>query len=151
MKLRLAAGITAGILCVLLAAPRSQNQEYDRRDGNWWRGINRENKAFYLAGFVDGMQLGNRFSVWGVDKNEKDSKQVSTQVTSSFSDYRAKYLANVTNIQLSDGLDSFYSDSRNRRIVVNDAVWLVLNEISGAPEAVLQPLIDASRKNADTQ
>jgi hypothetical protein len=151
MKLRLAAGAIAVMLPLCLTASLSRNQEYDRRDGNWWSGINRVSKAYYLAGFLDGMELGNSFSLWGIDKNGKDYKEVSAQVTTSFSDYRTKYLSHVTNIQLADGLDTFYSDSRNHRILVHNAIWLVLNQIAGTPETEMQSLIENCRKNADRE
>jgi len=58
-----------------------------------------------------------------------------------------KYLKNVTNSQLADGVDKFYSDYRNRRIMVNDAVWLVLNEISGKSDADMKKMIENWRKS----
>lgn len=151
MKWRQAAKIISVMFCLFLTAPLTRNQDYDRRDGNWWRGINRVSKAYYLAGFVDGMELGNRFSLGGIDKNDKDYKEVSERVTTSFSDQRAKYLANVTHIQLADGLDAFYADSTNRRILAHDAIWLVLNQIAGRPEAEVQALIESYRKSAGTE
>jgi hypothetical protein len=57
-------------------------------------------KAYYLAGFVDGMELGNRFSFWGIDETEKNTKNCSGRVKTSFSDYRSRYFSNVTAIQL---------------------------------------------------
>jgi len=151
MTIKLAIRIAAVILLLSFTAPLSRNQEYDRRDGNWWRQLDAVSKANYLAGFVDGMQLGNRFSYWGIDKTDKDAKDVSAQVTNSFSSYRAKYLSNVTNIQLTDRLDTFYSDSKNRDILVYGAVWLVLNQIAGKPNAEMQALVDNWRKNADKE
>jgi hypothetical protein len=54
----------------------------------------------------------------------------------------------VTGGQLVDGLDSFYGDFRNRRILVYSAVWLVLNEIAGTPQDELDKMIQSWRKNA---
>jgi hypothetical protein len=151
MRLRLAVRVIAVMLLLCLTAPLSRNQEYDRRDGDWWRGINAVSKAYYLAGFVDGMDLGNRFSVWGIDAGDKDGKNVSARLKTSYSDYRSKYLSSVTHIQLMEGLNTFYADSRNHRILVYDAVWLVLNQIAGKPGAEMQSLIEDYRKNADME
>jgi len=152
MRLRLAIRVFAVVLPVYLTvAPLSGNQEYDRRDGDWWRGINAVSKAYYLAGFLDGMELGNRFSFWGIDETDKDSKNVSARVRTSFLDYHSRYLSNVTNIQLTEGLDTFYTDSKNRRILVYNATWLVLNQIAGKPAVEMQPLIENYRENADME
>lgn len=147
MKLRIAVRVVAVAVLLCLTAPLSRNQEYDRRDGDWWRGINAVNKAYYLAGFLDGMELGNRFSFWGIDESGKD---VAARVKTSFSDYRTKYFSRVTNIKLTDALDTFYAEPRNRRILVYDATWLVLNQIAGKPAAEMQALIENYRKNAET-
>lgn len=151
MKLIRATQIVLVMLCVFLMTPQTRNQEFDRRDGNWWRGINRVNKTYYLSGVVDGIELGNKLSLVGIDKNDKAYQEVSEQVTTTFSNQRAKYLANVTLIQVADRLDAFYGDSTNRRILAHDATWLVLNQIAGTPQAEMQALIENYRKSAATE
>jgi len=148
MKWLRTAEIVFVMLCLFLTVPVTRNQEYDRRDGDWWRGINRVSKAYYLAGIVDGVELGNRLSIGRIDKNDKADKECSERVTTTFSSQCAKFLANVTLIQLTDGLDAFYGDSTNRRILARDATWLVLNRIVGTPEAEMQGLIESYRKSA---
>jgi hypothetical protein len=147
MNSRLSARMVLALLCLLMAAPFSRNQEFDRRDGDWWKSVDRVNKAYYLAGFVDGTRLASRFS--GNAPNDQDAKDVSARPATPFAENRTKYLGHVTNIQLTDGLDTFYSDARNRRILVSDAAWVVLNQIAGSPEAETQALIESSRKNAE--
>lgn len=151
MKLIRATQIVLVMLCVFLTAPQTRNQDFDRRDGNWWRGINRVNKTYYLAGVIDGIDLGNKLSFAGIDKNDKAYKEVSGQVTTTFSNQRAKYLANVTLIQLADRLDVFYGDSTNRRILAHDATWLALKQIAGTPEEEMQTLVESYRKSAQTE
>jgi hypothetical protein len=53
----------------------------------------------------------------------------------------------VTNAQIADGLDQFYSDYRNRSIVVSSGVWLVLNSINGTPKDQLDNMIEGFRQN----
>jgi hypothetical protein len=151
MRSTQAARIALVMFCLLLTAPLSRNQEYDRRDGYWWRGIDRVSKSYYVAGVVDGVELGNKLSVDGIAKDGKDYDEVSERVTASFSSQRSKYLAKVTLIQVSDGLDSFYTDSTNRRILARDAVWLVLNQIVGTPEAEMHALLENYRKAAEKE
>ena len=61
-----------------------------------------------------------------------------------------KYIQNVTNVQLSEGLSKFYEDYRNRQIMVINAVWLVLNAIGGKPDNDMESLIENFRKAETT-
>jgi hypothetical protein len=51
-------------------------------------------------------------------------------------------------VQLNDGLNDFFSDYKNRRIEVDDAIWLVLNGIAGTPKEKLDKMIESHRRNA---
>lgn len=133
---------------MLLFAAVARNAPEDRRDGNWWRELERSQKINYMVGFFDGMELGNKFSYWGILDKNKNNPAVR-QVFGSYSDYDQKYFSHVTNYQLMDGVDTFYSDYRNRLILVDDAVWLVVNEIAGKPDAEMQKMIENWRKSAD--
>jgi len=121
-----------------------------RRDGNWWINQTKGFKNTYVAGFFDGMKLGYNFSYWGF-YDEKNSEVCRGKIAKSFSDYNKKYLDEVTSAQIVDGLDSFYSDYKNRRIIVSDAVWLVLNGIAGTPQEEIEKMIEAWRRNAAKQ
>jgi hypothetical protein len=148
MTLRPLVRFAAVMLVLCVAAPLSRNQEYDRRDGNWWMQLDAIAKANYLAGFLDGMELGNRVAFLTDDSGEKDYNTVSSKAAAAFASYRAKYLANVSGIRLVDELDEFYSDARNRQIPIYDGVWVVLNQLAGKSHAVMQPLIESMRKDA---
>ncbi len=116
-----------------------------RRDGNWWLEQTSLLKASYITGFFDGTNLGHQFSSWKC----LDDKACLDKVTESYQFYAHKYTKDVTNIQLADGLDVFYKDYRNRKIRVENAVWLTLNAIAGTPQADLDKMVDNFRKNAD--
>lgn len=148
MTLRPLVRFAAVMLVLCLAAPLSRNQEYDRRDGNWWVQLGAVAKANYLAGFLDGMELGNRVAFLAADESEKDYTAVSGKASAAFAAYRAKYLAKVSGIRIADELDEFYSDARNHQILVYDGVWVVLNQLAGKPDAVMQPIIETMRKDA---
>ena len=121
--------------------------DLSRRDGNWWMGQSEVFKNTYIGGFFDGMDLGYKFSYWNFDGDSKQSSCVS-EVTKSFTTLNNQYLKNVTSRQLADGLNVFFSDYRNRRIYVSDAVWLVTNSIAGTPQKDLDKMIESWRKNA---
>ena len=117
-----------------------------RRDGNWWLGLTPTAKLYFAVGFFDGIELGSKFSYWGM--TEGKNTDCAGKAVGSFYSYKKKYLADVTNDQIVDGLDSFYSDYKNRRILIPDAVWLVANGIAGTPQKDLDKMIESWRKNA---
>jgi hypothetical protein len=98
-----------------------------------------------MTGFFDGMPLGNLFSYW----QNTDDKVCAPKIIGSYSVYSEKYLKDVTNSQVADGLDEFYKDYRNRSIRISNGVWLVLNSIAGTPKAELDRKIENFRKNVD--
>jgi hypothetical protein len=48
-----------------------------------------------------------------------------------------------------EGLDIFYSDYRNKKIRINDAVWLIVNSITGKSQEEMDVMIENYRENAD--
>ena len=69
----------------------------------------------------------------------------------SFDHYNGSYFKTPTNNQVSEGLDVFYKDYRNRAILTPDAVWVVLNNIAGTPQSQIDSLTENLRKNASRQ
>jgi hypothetical protein len=151
MRHRFFAFAFAGFI-VALISPALVRAEESRRDGNWWREQSAPTKAFYMTGFFDGMDLGAKFAAWGLmtkkDETSTTLGPIPSKVYTSYADYLEKYLKHVTNIQISDGLDAFYNDYRNRTITLDSAVWLVLNTIAGTPAKDLEKMIDNFRKFA---
>jgi hypothetical protein len=60
----------------------------------------------------------------------------------SYEQFTKKYLEHLTSGQVSDGLDKFYEDYRNRTILINWGIWIVLKAIAGDPQAEIDALID---------
>ena len=132
----------AYLLLLLFALSSFNAKGEDRRDGNWWRGHDRQTKVAFVTGFFDGMALGNKFSYW-----RQANAASSAEATKSYNAMVAQYLSNVTSGQLVDGLEGFYGDFRNRRIRIDNAVWLVLNQIDGMPAAKFEELVENWRRN----
>src|SRR5262249_42012742 len=106
-------------------------------------------KLQYVTGYFDGVILGHRFSYWGFFRERQtEPAACHGRIQASFTEHWDKYLAKVTVGQVSDGLDEFYGDYRNRSIRVSDAIWLVLNEASGKSRAEMDVMIENWRKNA---
>ena len=134
-------------IAVLMLSSMSWSAD-NRRDGNWWLVQEKYLQTAYVIGFFDGMDLGNNLSYWKYTKGTVEQQACSAQAVDSYSEYSRKYFGNVTAGQLSAGLESFYADYRNRRILVSAAVWLVANGIVGMPDDKLNKLIEAWRKNS---
>lgn len=134
------------LICVLFA-PVLSNAEETRGDGNWWIKVNNNARGKFMSGFSFGMGLGYNFSYWGFNRDTKTANCVA-KVMDSYNEHFSKYFKNVTTDQLVDGLDSFYADYRNRRIMVTGAVWLVVNGIAGTPQEELDKMIENFRRNA---
>jgi hypothetical protein len=128
-------------VCLLGVFPISLYAQVNtRRDGIWWAQRSQDTKLDYVRGFVDGMVLGNRFSGWG-KRIQKDAK-CGAKAFDSFLELDNKFFANVSDGQLADALDVLYKDSRNHHILVEDAMWLVVNSIAGMPQDELNKLIE---------
>jgi hypothetical protein len=146
MRTTLKACVTLIALLVCSLNLHASDSRFDR-DGNWWRTLEVSEKNFYVIGFFDGIQLGNRFSYWGLTRT-KDKDASSADAIESFKAYSEKYARNPTNDQIADGLNTFYADYRNRSILIYDAVWVVLNSIAGTPQEKLDKMIENLRNNA---
>ena len=145
MKTTLKAGVTVVALLVFSVSLHADSAR--DRDGNWWRTLTAEQRTTYIIGFYDGMELGHNFSYWKF-LDEKTKQTCVSDMVDSFDTFKDKYAQNVTNIQLADGLNSFYADYRNRSILIHKAVWLVLNSIAGTSQEKLDKMIEGFRKSA---
>lgn len=133
------------LFCFVVCIANVFAQSDDRRDGNYWNELPENEKYKYVTGFFDGLELGNRFSYWGMDSSKHDCL---AEAIASFREYGNKYFKDVTNIQIVDGLNEFYKDYRNRKIKIIDSIWLISNSIAGMSEQEIQTMIENYRKNA---
>ncbi|MDX6289286.1 MAG: hypothetical protein QOH42_1085, partial [Blastocatellia bacterium] len=117
---------SVALLFIFLGIAISAHAQKDRRDGNWWLSTDKTIRLGYVVGFLDGIHLGQRFSYWKL-VDDAESAPCLKKVLLASSEYEDKYLRNVKIVQLNDGLNDFFSDYKNRRIEVDDAIWLVLN------------------------
>jgi hypothetical protein len=137
---------TFALMLFVVAFSSASAQESSRRDGNWWRDQTKLHQANYITGFFDGMELGNRFSIWKHLHDKKAGDAVYRAVT-SYNEYLNKYFGAVTAGQLVDGLNDFYADYRNRSIKLHDGIWLVVNQIAGTPKEEVDLMVENWRKN----
>jgi hypothetical protein len=74
--------------------------------------------------------------------------QCMSKMADSYNEYHLRYFKGVTTGQLVDGLDSFYADYRNRRILIVNAVYLVVNSFAGTPQEVMDAATEDLRRKA---
>jgi hypothetical protein len=124
MRAQLIVAASLLVCCVGVTA------EEARHDGTWW---NRQSAGFrllYILGFMDGMDLGSRFSA--PDQPEvKRAPDPGLDARRTYKSRTEHYFANLTVGQISDGLDAFYRDYRNRSINLADGFEIVLRSIKG--------------------
>lgn len=130
------------LLCALMLVQPAFAQ--NARDGNWWRSLEQRTQRGYVLGVFDGMLLGHSFTTWKLAE-DKNSADALAKANAANQEYMTRYLRNVSASQIADGLDEFYSDSRNRRIPTHGAIWLVLAQIAGDPD--VQTMIDGWRNS----
>ena len=111
------------------------------RDGDGWRTLNRQEKSLYVSGLFDGIDTGLRLGTQ--DTNEKDCLQ---KVAESFFKNHDKYIVGRINSQIIDGLDNFYNDIKNRKIPVRQAFFIVLMQIAGDSDEIINKHIFELRK-----
>lgn len=87
-------------------------------DGEFWKTKSRDLKVVYATGFVDG-------------RNEGVNEAAGALGTNVFDPKIATLASKVTVGQIVDGLDEFYEDYRNARILVRHAIEYVVMEAQG--------------------
>ncbi len=124
-----------------------------RRDGNWWNQQSESFKIAYVVGFLDGRTYETRRWTSGFEATlgEKfDANQVKwmNNFFKIMNDADVRDFGNVTVGQLIDGLNNIFSDYKNRRIEVQNAMTLVIRSMDGTPDAELKSYFDSERKKA---
>jgi hypothetical protein len=127
------------------------------RNGNWWTQIPPIQKMSYTIGFMDGQIYAQLMFTAALlhgagdpktgkfDANRMDvAKEIERYTKVDFN----RDFVNLTTGQLVAGLDKIYSDYRNMRIEVSDAVLVVLRSIEGMPDDEIEKLLQNKRKAA---
>lgn len=116
-------------------------QETERRDGNYWRQMDNPSKGYFVLGILDGMELGENISRWALETHSPSNKKVEESLRTYNKDFR-----NVSNLQICDGLDSLYSDYKNRSILIWEGAYLVVQSIKGIPQEIYEKMLEDYRK-----
>jgi hypothetical protein len=114
----------------------------DPRDANYWNRMDMGQKQSYVAGVSDGINIASMV----LSQDQNVDKKCQTLVDACYRATKEKYFINITNSQLSDGLDVFYSNYNNQNISTDKAVWILLKTIHNDPENEINELIKSWRK-----
>jgi hypothetical protein len=110
------------LLLALCFIPSAQSQSYF--DGDFWITKSYAVKVSYVIGFFDGRS-------YGID-------EAAEAVGTTIQDPRISKLASeVTVGQTVDGVDDFYRDWRNRKVILRHAMQYVLDEAQGKDDSQL--------------
>ena len=116
-------------------------------DGSRWLTLDENSKYAYIAGFLAGMFQGHCFTTWGLPGGQENDPSY-VNATKSYNDHWNRFVVGVTYRQFFDGLDKLYADHRNRKIEIQNGMWIVMSEISGEPGETMESMIEAWRQKA---
>jgi hypothetical protein len=124
------------------------------KDGNYWKEMRFE-KLYFLAGFITGSCFVaedniDSFTEGAPKLAETLRGQGWNEAVKIRNDRLKKYkIMDIKVGQLSQGLDKFYSDYRNQRIKIQQAVYVVAREIRGAPSEEITAITEMLRASPD--
>jgi hypothetical protein len=122
----------------------------ERIDGVHWREkMDGSIRVGFVAGFLQGLSTSAEIFpavVCGADP--KASKECYALGYGAVDKYFLAQHRRVTYGQYVEGLDTFYSDYRNRQILVRYAMNYIGKAISGTPKAELEKMLEFLRQGA---
>jgi len=109
------------VLSLLLCLPLNAQSDFD---GDFWIPRTKDAKLMYVVGFVDGRNDG--------------INDAADALGTKIDDPRVSKLGSAITVgQLIDGLDEFYKDWRNRKVLLRDAIQYVEDEANGKDDSKL--------------
>jgi hypothetical protein len=148
MPLVVRKAMACAAVLLITATSVAQEKKRSRVDGNWWRDLDEYARLVYVTAFDDGMLRGMQYSTWGLKDSKGNTDEASRRkIVESFTHYYF-LTQGATTGQLSEGLDKFFEDYRNRRISVSDGYWVVVNTLIGTSDADIDTLTKNYRQNS---
>jgi hypothetical protein len=129
----------------------------ESRDGAWWRGLSVSDKLAYIAGFFDGLTYAEGVFDGAAllaqeDPNTKKWSPERGKIASDIAQFGFRVIshdfANTQAGALVVGLDHIYNDYRNVRIIVREAMIVVVRSMDGTPDTKIAELLERKRKDA---
>jgi hypothetical protein len=139
--------LAACIACLI--SPYSAAQLGNKNfNGELWKAMDTTTKLSWANGFVQGISLSSSLAPMYLCDGVKESYKCYTAGSETMERNFMGQFRGMALDQLTDGLDVFYSDYRNRQIDIVFATTYVAQSIKGKPAAELDKQIETLRKNA---
>jgi hypothetical protein len=153
-------------------------KDIQEMDGIEWRGSTIAYKIGFVAGFLGGttyiIDAFTYFPTYDEEKNTQLSKKIADLLAKKQSDKQAisinelflwnhaltknrsfllkKYgIYEITTGQIVEGLDKLYEDFKNRRIKVQDAIYVIKKQIRGETEEEVEAVLQYLRADKDSE
>ncbi|MGA2403947.1 MAG: hypothetical protein ABSG91_19945 [Syntrophobacteraceae bacterium] len=131
-----------GIVFIVSNIGSAQNV---RHDGNWWINLQPDSQNYVTIGIKHGVELASILSssyayLLSSDKNAKQLVLDSTFKSSE------KYIARTTDKEIVDGLNTLYREYNNRHILIDHAIYIVLEGIKGMPNDTYNQTLETIRQ-----
>jgi hypothetical protein len=129
----------------------------ENRDGNYWNLLTMNEKLACVTGFFDGLVYAEHvFDIANLmaqaDPKTKLWNLERARILVDFGKIASKQLdhdfRNLTAGQLMTGLDKIYFDYRNSRIVVREAIIVVVRSMDGTADDEITKLLERKRSEA---
>lgn len=143
MNRRILSAVLAVAMAALYSVPSVAGQTrkkhgagvvFTYNSGVQWLSWDKNDRLMYVVGFLEGWRRG-LFEI-AVDYADCDLAAAEKQ----------GLFTHISNDQLVDSVDKFYSDPINRQVTVPDALRYVLDEIRGASTTTLQKRLEDIRR-----
>lgn len=144
-----AASVRATVIFLSAMLLASSSWALDR-NGNWWLTLAEHDRPIFMIGFFDGMEFEldraelELTGMWQSMNYPKACDESCTKIRLDQSFANWKNLRevhgdfnNLTAGQLVAGVDSMYSDYRNRAILVKDVLSVVIWSIKGVDQKMI--------------
>ena len=66
--------------------------------------------------------------------------------TDSYDMHWKRLVSNTAYRNFFEGLNALYADTDNRKIALRDAMWIVMNKVSGKTDTIMKSMIEAFRE-----
>ncbi len=132
-------------LCILTVTAVAIAQEVPH-DGYWWNKIPAGSRPAFITGVSDGIVLGEDLACAHLADKHPGERGAVNIIANSFAEVQEKYLSHVSIEQLVHELNKFYFNSRNKPILVSDAIYIIVNRTAGLSDSDYARLVDEYRR-----
>jgi len=140
---------SAAVCCIaLVLATPSLAQRQRNFNGEVWPTLDTVAKYAWLNGYIAGLDTATVSAPFAMCSDAKDPQDCYVAASRKMEPYLLGNMRGIPLAQISDGLDAFYADYKNRRIEIQYATSYVARSIRGASADDLERQILLLRQEA---